>query len=614
MKFFRWCFLLAPICAVFTSHTYANEDWWFDVEVIAFKRNVSLSELEEQFTLASTLEAPRAQANLIGAIITPDISDLKQGLPLCDIDTTIPLPASELLHVPSSDVDFLALPPVEEVNSDNAVPFTDGRNTLATGETGSFGATEVETTEVESDAYFAVSLADETEENVPDGEALSDERAFSDERALSDDEALSVGKPVSADETLSIADTELATLDDVMQGPSATEIAKLWLSFFGVSKPSDEFSDNVESNSHSSRNANITVPSLRFCEPVKPWMEISVLNGQKIVKVNTPDNRLPSPSQLPIVVEGHDWPRASKAHLLSSNEHALTSISKQIRSNRELERLFHVAWRQPVMFGKDNAFDVRLFGGKNFASSFAMTGQPIKRQMQESTDDTSAIGTNSLLVTQSEDTASAMTPNTGAQTTSDSTVAYSTKEYATDENYSGALRDGDDTNITAVRDIFANLEDKLATPTPIALSAFSDLDALTMIDADNEESANALRAPIWEIDGTMKVFLKYINRVPYLHIDSELMYRQPVSERYFAVEPSLLNADDSSIAAIAESDLVNNNSDTLAHTPMRLVAVPLKEQRRVISTQLHYFDHPLFGFVVQIRRYNRPAVEVSEEN
>ncbi|WP_334015121.1 CsiV family protein [Alteromonas sp. S167] len=592
MKFFRWCFLLAPICAVFTSHTYANEDWWFDVEVIAFKRNVSLSELEEQFTLASTLEAPRAQANLIGAIITPDISYLKQGLPLCDIDTTIPLPVSELLYVPSSDVDFLALPPLEEANSEGSALFTDEHNAIATGETGSLGATEVETTEVESDADIAVSLADEAEENVPDGEALSEL------------------------ETLSLADTELATPNDVIQGPSATEIAKLWLSFFGVSKPSDEFSDSVESNSHSSQNANITVPAFRYCEQVKPWMEVSVLNGQKIVKVNKPDNRLPSPSQLPIIVEGHDWPRASKAHLLTSNEHALTSISKQIRSNRELERLFHVAWRQPVMFGKDNAFDVRLFGGKNYASSFAMSGQPIKRPAHESADDTdtSVIETNPLLVTQGEDTTSAMAPNKGEQTTSDSTGEYASNEYATGENDIGALNDGDDTSITAVRDIFADLEDKLATPTPIALSAFSDLDALTMIDADNEENANALRKPIWEIDGTMKVFLKYINRVPYLHIDSELLYRQPVSERYFAVEPSILNADDSVNAAIAESDLVNNNSDTLAYTPMRLVAVPLKEQRRVISTQLHYFDHPLFGFVVQIRRYNRPAVEVSEEN
>jgi len=43
-------------------------------------------------------------------------------------------------------------------------------------------------------------------------------------------------------------------------------------------------------------------------------------------------------------------------------------------------------------------------------------------------------------------------------------------------------------------------------------------------------------------------------------------------------------------------------------TEYKLVSVPLAEQRRVISTQLHYFDHPLFGFVVQIRRYNRPDV------
>ena len=84
MNFCRCCFLCAPICAVVTIHTYAIEEWWCDVEVIAFKRNVSLSELEEQFTLASTLEAPRAQANLIGAIITPPdiISQFMLAIPM----------------------------------------------------------------------------------------------------------------------------------------------------------------------------------------------------------------------------------------------------------------------------------------------------------------------------------------------------------------------------------------------------------------------------------------------------------------------------------------------------------------------------------------------------
>ena len=56
MKLSRWCPLVASISAVFlttiSTAANANENWWFDVEVIAFKRNVALTELEEQFSLA----------------------------------------------------------------------------------------------------------------------------------------------------------------------------------------------------------------------------------------------------------------------------------------------------------------------------------------------------------------------------------------------------------------------------------------------------------------------------------------------------------------------------------------------------------------------------------
>ncbi|SVC92456.1 uncharacterized protein METZ01_LOCUS345310, partial [marine metagenome] len=56
MKLSRWCPLVASISAVFlttiSTTANANDNWWFDVEVIAFKRNVALTELEEQFSLA----------------------------------------------------------------------------------------------------------------------------------------------------------------------------------------------------------------------------------------------------------------------------------------------------------------------------------------------------------------------------------------------------------------------------------------------------------------------------------------------------------------------------------------------------------------------------------
>ena len=84
--------------------------------------------------------------------------------------------------------------------------------------------------------------------------------------------------------------------------------------------------------------------------------------------------------------------------------------------------------------------------------------------------------------------------------------------------------------------------------------------------------------------------------MPYLHIDSELFYRQPIPVKGQA-------AASSSSSIISAS----SNEDANASPEYELVSLPFSEQRRVISNQLHYFDHPLFGMVVQIRRYKRPS-------
>ena len=134
----------------------------------------------------------------------------------------------------------------------------------------------------------------------------------------------------------------------------------------------------------------------------------------------------------------------------------------------------------------------------------------------------------------------------------------------------------------------------MSNPQAIEYGAFKALDTPMIVEQGEDDTTDAsLRTPIWEIDGTIKVFLKYINRVPYLHVDGEMFYRQPVPMSYFSSE------DDSTGNAAKPRQATS--------TAYKLVSVPLAEQRRVISTQLHYFDHPLFGMLVQIRRYDRPA-------
>lgn len=579
MKLSRWCPLVASISAVFlttiSNAANANDNWWFDVEVIAFKRNVALTELEEQFSLADNLSAPRAQADIISDIISPDISYLKQGLAVCGADTSVKWPSNGLLSVPAKDVDFLSLP------KDNSAQYGDMSPSPYSEEAG-YGYNETS------------GLTANEPSPTPDVASQAQSET------INGDEYGATYSSTDSDysESLDYSNEEVIT-DDVTPAPDAATIASYWTSFFGVKDTSP-----------------ITVPAIKYCEEAKPWLSAEVTSALNVVssdvelnsgvstsesksrssalqpvivwKVNQPDNRLPAPASLPIIIEGHDWPLASKAHLLTSNQQALSSISRQIRSNRELERLFHATWRQPVMFGKNKAFNVRLYGGQNYAQQFDMNGDMREQKLANSSDNepnnsATEFGYDSTAALSDYD--SNYTSGADKNSLSDVSTAFeANKPIAQDTD-----------QFIAVSDIFADLNRRLSNPQAIEYGAFKALDTPMIVEQGEDDTTDAsLRTPIWEIDGTIKVFLKYINRVPYLHVDSEMFYRQPVPLSYFSSE------DDSTGNAAKPRQATS--------TEYKLVSVPLAEQRRVISTQLHYFDHPLFGFVVQIRRYNRPDV------
>ncbi len=579
MKLSRWCPLVASISAVFlttiSTAANANDNWWFDVEVIAFKRNVALTELEEQFSLADNLSAPRAQADIISDIISPDISYLKQGLAVCGADTSVKWPSNGLLSVPAKDVDFLSL------RKGSGAQYGDMSPSPYSEEAGyGYNETSGLTANGPSPTPDVASQAQ--------SEAINGDEYGASYSSSDSDYSDSLGYP-----------NEEVITDDATPAPGPATIASYWTSFFGVKDTSP-----------------ITVPAIKYCEEAKPWLSAEVTTALNVVssdvelnsgvstsegtsrssalqpvivwKVNQPDNRLPTPASLPIIIEGHDWPAASKAHLLTSNQQALSSISRQIRSNRELERLFHATWRQPVMFGKNKAFNVRLYGGQNYAQQFDMNGDMREQKLANSSDNepnnsATEFGNDSTAALSDYD--SNYTSGTDENSLNDVSTAFEADKIAAQ---------GTD-QFNAVSDIFADLNRRLSNPQAIEYGAFKALDTPMIVEQGEDDAIDAsLRTPIWEIDGTIKVFLKYINRVPYLHVDSEMFYRQPVPLSYFSSE------DDSSGNAAKPRQATS--------TAYKLVSVPLAEQRRVISTQLHYFDHPLFGFVVQIRRYNRPDV------
>jgi hypothetical protein len=549
MRFFRWSPLLAVLAS---TPLLANDDWWFDVEVIVFERKVAMSALEEQFDLADSLAVPATDADVIGAVITPDISMLKQGIAVCGETNTLEWP----------EFDYFASASSEANAQSSSSDYASGQSLAqATNQASKVIFKEADSYQLQStQTNFANELGSQS----------------------------LMGNQASTD-TLSNDD-----LSD--NGLSAEEIAGYWTEFLGL--------DETET---------VTVPNQPYCVVQKPWLSYYDSKWH----IHRPDNRLPAPKELPITPEGSDWPLASHAHLLTKNAQEMTSLSRQIRQNRDLTRLLHVTWRQPVKFGKDEAFNVRLFAGNNFSDEFDQDGvqrppQPplrfgstasISGSSGSNSFDENSYGSNSPgsngfdenSYQNLEDKIQSLDANTsGTSGISGTSETNGSNDY---QGNSQPLGLNATSTETITSDFFYDLDARLASPAPILFKDLLALDNADVIDdADESNISAAFRAPIWKVDGNMKVFLKYINRVPYLHIDSELFYRQPIP-----VEGQAAASSSSSIIS------ASSNEDANATPEYQLVSLPFSEQRRVISNQLHYFDHPLFGMVVQIRRYKRPS-------
>ncbi len=83
---------------------------------------------------------------------------------------------------------------------------------------------------------------------------------------------------------------------------------------------------------------------------------------------------------------------------------------------------------------------------------------------------------------------------------------------------------------------------------------------------------------VFEIEGRIKVYLQNINRIPYLHVDADILHHQ-IS--------------------------VNDNGMT------EIQSFPFEQRRRIISKQIHYFDHPAFGMIIRLERYDPSAIDES---
>ena len=235
-------------------------------------------------------------------------------------------------------------------------------------------------------------------------------------------------------------------------------------------------------------------------------------DGTRFAKNTFVDNYLiiNSVEQVPVYLAPETVVTNVSPHLLDAKEMHLADMAQRLFGQRNIKALAHIAWRQPVVFGEDDAPFFRVYAGKKLKL------QPEKNKSFEELSTLYATGALS--------------------------------EQKTDQD-----------------NFFNELK--------VQLDNNEDITWADKAVQTEQESSVIVSGEPWELDGQFKVYLKYINRVPYLHIEADFLYQELV----------------------------------LSTTGEPLIELyPFKQRRRIISKQIHYFDHPKIGFMVRLVRYEKP--------
>lgn len=279
--------------------------------------------------------------------------------------------------------------------------------------------------------------------------------------------------------------------------------------------------------------------------------------------------------------------------LLEKDFLQLQPEAQNIARHVNYDLLAHFSWRQPVL-SKKQATSLRIAGGYDYQALFDYSGE--KKLEAFSAEDGLSIIENNETNNEGGINESLTTPieaSESEQITNGQSQILSQKELSNSHLESAELNSGEAQAFTS-----DGLEQKLI-PLP------------------------------WvpEVDGSILV---YIHR-NYLHVDTDLFYRRPDNQEIdiydFQNQLPPLQVDENiklsqeSIIDIAQKPPLENNfnwqydgnflsdDDQKTYTE-RLFNYPLKQNRRLRSNQLNYFDHPLIGMLVIIRPYE---IESSED-
>lgn len=104
-------------------------------------------------------------------------------------------------------------------------------------------------------------------------------------------------------------------------------------------------------------------------------------------------------------------------------------------------------------------------------------------------------------------------------------------------------------------------------------------------DTEATQSFPLTPSPVWQLDGTLNIYLSH-----YLYIETALNLRKEGRQ--------LMSA---------QGNEANTTTTPAKVMTPYLISIPLEQNQRVKSNEIHYLDHPEMGMVLQIRKMAQPS-------
>jgi hypothetical protein len=274
--------------------------------------------------------------------------------------------------------------------------------------------------------------------------------------------------------------------------------------------------------------------------------------------------------KVPLLIDGQEDIDNNKTHLLSKNSLQLNDIIQDLRYSKNFRPMLHMGWRQ-VARPEKQSVPVKVYAGDNFVI-------PYQKQLTKFNDQKNQ--QKSHLLTD----------------TSKKNLLESLPVQNQTEQLQQAKKARLEQIIAQIAQVNENTDELLAALNQQDLS-LKITDKIPLAATVNTPPI----APIqqWFIEGFFNIHLKH-----YLFITAD----------FNILDNSLAELATAKLAPRLPTDAnVNLNSTANASTPIQAKAIRFQQNRRVISGEVHYFDHPYMGMIVQIRPYTKPEPEPESE-